>query len=176
MLGRYTFVAIGFVIGLGIAAASNSEAFPALMAGQSVPPEAMAASAQNMGRIVLAQSNQGERRRERRDRMRGSDLNFSIDGPRCRYRTGECRYYRDGYYYRSPWRRDRGRIGIVIAPPIYGGYAYDYDDYDDDVYVGRRFSSRHVEWCSDRYRSYDPRSNTWVAYSGAVRQCNSPYN
>jgi hypothetical protein len=27
----------------------------------------------------------------------------------------------------------------------------------------------------DRYRSYNPRTNTWVSYSGNVNQCNSPY-
>jgi hypothetical protein len=33
-----------------------------------------------------------------------------------------------------------------------------------------------VRWCEDRYRSYNVRTNTWVAYSGAVRQCISPYS
>jgi hypothetical protein len=32
-----------------------------------------------------------------------------------------------------------------------------------------------VAWCLNRYRSYNPRTNTWVSYSGRVRQCHSPY-
>ncbi|MFN0264332.1 BA14K family protein [Tepidamorphus sp. 3E244] len=39
----------------------------------------------------------------------------------------------------------------------------------------RGHGSRHVNWCHSRYRSYDARSNTWVSYSGDVRQCRSPY-
>ncbi len=33
----------------------------------------------------------------------------------------------------------------------------------------------HVEWCSDRYRSYRPEENAYTAYSGEVRTCISPY-
>ena len=36
------------------------------------------------------------------------------------------------------------------------------------------FDNEHVEWCLRRYRSYNPRDNTWVSYSGKVRQCISP--
>ena len=60
-----------------------------------------------------------------------------------------------GYYYGGPW--------LGFGPTIVlrnRGYGY-----------GRR----HVRWCLNRYRSYNPRNNTWVAYSGRVRQCISPY-
>ncbi|MGI9483964.1 MAG: BA14K family protein [Hyphomicrobiales bacterium] len=33
-----------------------------------------------------------------------------------------------------------------------------------------------MNWCLDRYRSYDPASDTFVAYSGKVRRCRSPYS
>ena len=36
------------------------------------------------------------------------------------------------------------------------------------------FDTEHVEWCQKRYRSYNPRDNTWVTYSGKVRECISP--
>jgi hypothetical protein len=36
--------------------------------------------------------------------------------------------------------------------------------------------SDHVEWCRDRYRSYNVRTNTWVSYSGRVRECVSPFS
>jgi|ThiBio_1000_plan_1041568.scaffolds.fasta_scaffold00283_23 hypothetical protein len=32
-------------------------------------------------------------------------------------------------------------------------------------------SADHVEWCSERYRSYDPADNSYNAYSGVRRQC-----
>jgi hypothetical protein len=34
----------------------------------------------------------------------------------------------------------------------------------------------HVKWCSERYRSYDQVDNSYNAYSGARRQCISPYS
>lgn len=40
---------------------------------------------------------------------------------------------------------------------------------------GRGFSREHYRWCSDRYRSYDPRSNTFQPYHGPRRPCRSPY-
>jgi hypothetical protein len=33
----------------------------------------------------------------------------------------------------------------------------------------------HNDWCLDRYRSYDRRTDTFQPYSGPRRTCNSPY-
>ncbi len=33
----------------------------------------------------------------------------------------------------------------------------------------------HIRWCDNRYRSYNPHDNSWVTYSGKVKQCISPY-
>lgn len=41
--------------------------------------------------------------------------------------------------------------------------------------VVRPAGNRHVRWCLDRYRSYDPGTNTFVSYDGDVRRCISPY-
>jgi hypothetical protein len=37
-------------------------------------------------------------------------------------------------------------------------------------------NSAHVEWCSQRYRSYDPADNSYNSYSGVRRECISPYS
>lgn len=37
-------------------------------------------------------------------------------------------------------------------------------------------SSRHVEWCDNRYRSYRRYDNTFQPYNGPRRQCNSPFD
>jgi hypothetical protein len=34
---------------------------------------------------------------------------------------------------------------------------------------------QHVSWCKERYRSYDPASNTYRSFSGELRDCASPY-
>jgi len=45
--------------------------------------------------------------------------------------------------------------------------------YREPVYVNR--GNAHVNWCYNRYRSYQARSNTYVSYGGRVKQCRSPY-
>ncbi|MCM2474667.1 BA14K family protein [Rhizobium sp. CG5] len=40
----------------------------------------------------------------------------------------------------------------------------------------RATSSRHVQWCADRYRSYRSSDNTYAPRVGVRARCNSPYN
>lgn len=58
----------------------------------------------------------------------------------------------------SSRRRDRGVVYVERRP----------------VYVDR--GSAHVNWCYNRYRSYDARTDTYISYGGRARYCNSPYN
>ncbi|WEX07531.1 BA14K family protein [Chelativorans sp. AA-79] len=37
-------------------------------------------------------------------------------------------------------------------------------------------SPAHIEWCSERYRSYDAADNMYNAYSGERRECVSPFS
>ena len=78
------------------------------------------------------------------------------DGRRCSQRFGNCRHFHRGYYYETPW----WTLPLIVG----GGIAADraYDDDDD----GGGYGGGHVQWCLDRYRSYNPRTNTWVSYSG----------
>jgi hypothetical protein len=80
-------------------------------------------------------------------------------GNRYHRRSNRYRHYYGGYWYENPW---------WILPMIGAGIALNHRNYDG-------YGSRHVRWCMDRYRSYNVRTNTWVSYSGDVRQCNSPY-
>lgn len=82
-------------------------------------------------------------------------------GDRCRTRHGNCRHYYRGYYYATPW----WTLPLIGGPYFLGAQNRYYD----------RYGNAHVEWCIDRYRSYNVRTNTWVSYSGQVRQCISPY-
>ena len=88
-------------------------------------------------------------------------------GNRCGDWSNNCRYRHGGYYYQNPW----WLLGAGVA---LGGAL----SYNDDYYGGRgsgAYGNEHVSWCLNRYRSYNPRRNTWVSYSGYVRQCVSPY-
>jgi hypothetical protein len=42
--------------------------------------------------------------------------------------------------------------------------------------VGRAYSNRHVEWCSERFRTYRVSDNTYIPSAGFRAQCNSPFN
>jgi hypothetical protein len=109
--------------------------------------------------ILVAQGDRDRRMRTSWDRRR--------DGRRCSERLGNCRHFHDGYYYETPWWTLPLIVGGSVAADRY------YDDYDDDYEVA--YGSSHVEWCLDRYRSYNPSTNTWVSFSGEVHECVSPY-
>lgn len=40
----------------------------------------------------------------------------------------------------------------------------------------RQLSAQHQIWCSQRFRSFDPATNTYRSYGGDVRQCVSPFD
>ena len=80
-------------------------------------------------------------------------------GRRCNGWTNYCRYHYNGYWYSNQW---------WVAPAVGVGVGV-------AIAAGSN-ASRHVAWCESRYRSYNPRNNTWIANGGKVRQCNSPYN
>lgn len=103
-----------------------------------------------------AQSRRDRRIDRRRSYYRGRN-------DRYRYRYGRYRHYRDGYWYATPW----WLLTIPFAAAAGAAAA---------VNPGNYGGSGHVRWCSDRYRSYNPRNNTWVGNSGRVYQCNSPYD
>jgi hypothetical protein len=88
--------------------------------------------------------------------------------------------YNMGYHNNGDWdndhnwryrhhRRGFNNFGVFVSPLVIGG-GYGYND---GYY--RRSGSAHVEWCLNRYRSYNPADNTWVSYSGEVHYCRSPY-
>jgi hypothetical protein len=110
-------------------------------------------------------------------------------------------YYRDyGRHggYRGDYRRHRhgghgdavaaGVIGLGVGALLGGALASDnrrYDVYEGPVYdrpVGYapryrpapvyRGGYNHVDACFARYRSYDPRSDTYVGYDGNAYRCN----
>ncbi len=89
-------------------------------------------------------------------------------------------------YSADAGRRDRdialGIVGGLVVGAAIAGAAnrnrYDDEYYDErPVYQPRRnYRSAHISWCLDRYRSYEPRSNTWISYNGNERICRSPYS
>jgi hypothetical protein len=150
MLHKISLLAAGAMFGF---AAISLTGGAASAAGMPLSSPAATQSTVVDGIIQVA-----ERRNDRRMR---SSWDMKRDGRRCSKRLGNCRHYHRGHYYETPW----WTLPLIIGGSIAVNNAYDGDGY----------GNRHVEWCLDRYRSYNPRNNTWVAYSGNVNQCNSPY-
>lgn len=69
------------------------------------------------------------------------------------------RYYRPGWHYYGGWYYPRR---------WWGGYAYAPRRY-------YRRGSRHVRWCLNRYRSYNPRTDQFLGYDGYYHYCRSPW-
>ena len=88
------------------------------------------------------------------------------------YRRGGYSYYNGhrGYrYYRPGYREYNGiwfPLGAFAAGAIIGGAI-------SQPQV--RYGGSHVEWCSNRYRSYRAYDNSYQPNYGPRRQCNSPY-
>jgi hypothetical protein len=84
--------------------------------------------------------------------------------------------YRNRYYYGNPWWVLGGigfGYGLGYGSGYYGGGYYNNGYYNGGY--NRGYGSRHVAWCLNHYRSYNPRTNTWVSYSGRIHRCHSPY-
>jgi hypothetical protein len=76
--------------------------------------------------------------------------------------------------HRGGWRgRYWGPRRVWVAPRVYIA--------PRRVYVAPRVVIRgggwnaHVRWCMNRYASYNPNNNTFLAYDGYYKRCNSPY-
>lgn len=114
------------------------------------------------GQTALVEEVQDRRYREvRRGDRRARRYDRRHHGPRYSYRRPGFRHYHGGYYYSSPW---------WVGPSI--GFALTVPGVTLGLGGG---GSAHVEWCLNRYRSYDPSSDTFLGYDGYRHRCNSPY-
>ena len=57
-----------------------------------------------------------------------------------------------------------GPGGIYVRPPVYQRPRHHSGSY-----------SRHVRWCLQRYRSYNPATDRYTGYDGRSKRCRSPY-
>jgi hypothetical protein len=80
-------------------------------------------------------------------------------GGRYRYRRPGFDFYYGGYYYANPWWLGPG-IGLTV--PVYPA-------------PGLHLPAAHVQWCINRYRTYDPATDTYVPRIGVRARCRSPY-
>jgi hypothetical protein len=110
-------------------------------------------------RGMSARRGPGERGGEYSERRGHDGRRFVYDqrryGSRYSYRHGNYRHYHDGYYYASPWWLGAG-VGAIVGSAIANSQEY---------------SDEHAEWCASQYRSYDPRTNTYIGRGGRRFVC-----
>jgi hypothetical protein len=145
---KHSLIALA-ALGAGLIGFSASEG-----SAMTITPQKPAVAAAATFDPSLLTEVRHNRRHHRWDRYR--------HGNRWHRRTHRYRHYHRGYWYENPW---------WILPMVGAGIALSHRNYG----YGYGYGSSHVEWCLNRYRSYNPRTNTWVSYSGYVRQCVSPY-
>jgi len=86
----------------------------------------------------------------------------------------------------SPVRVDPSKQDYQRVAPVYSSYVTDApkisvasgkQDSGSPVTAAAKpaLSTEHLTWCSQRYRSYDPATNSYRAFSGEMRSCASPY-
>jgi hypothetical protein len=56
-------------------------------------------------------------------------------------------------------------LGMALTAPLYADRYYGYGGY----------AGAHLDYCLNRYRSYDPETNTFRGYDGLLHECISPY-
>lgn len=107
-----------------------------------------------------------------------------------RRKSSICRIQeRPHYYALNPGRYDSwGKYG-PYTHKHFGGHRWHDLNYNGcapwwqpapygSVAAGRAFKNAynnpHIRWCFNRYRSYDPRSDTYVGYDGNRHTCRGP--
>jgi len=140
--------------------------------GLAAPASAQTASAP-VGELMAA-LNEGELH------MAYSQYRYYDSRPYYRGGPGyvERRYYaprRYGYYPRDYYRRDRGdalaagALGLATGAIIGGALAQQQAQAASPTYVTPNQSA--VAYCSQRFKSYDPASGTYLGYDGVRRRC-----
>lgn len=72
------------------------------------------------------------------------------------------------------WRPPVYRPPVYVPPPVYRPPVYIPPP--PPVYrVPPGTWSAHVNWCLNRYRSYNPQTNRYLGYDGYYKICYSPY-
>ena len=158
MLNKYSALLLGAMLGLGTMAFTGANASAAAMLPLS-PIASGEANAANDGIVQVDHKKNWQKK------------HFN----KCFYKNGDCYNKHRKKHRRNHFDRSYFYLPLVIGGG-YGGYNYYNDDYYDyDDYDGGGFGNRHVRYCLKKYRSYNPRNNTWVSFSGKVKKCYSPY-
>jgi BA14K-like protein len=170
MTSKLSTMALGTMLGIGALSFAGAGAQAAAMLPLSATAEGQANAASN-GIVQV-------KHKKKHNNWDDSKKWHKRYGKRCNYYNDNCRHHYRGRYYETPWWTLPLIVGGGIAASNYYDNDYydsDFYDYDDDYGYDGGLGSRHIRYCLNKYQSYNPRNNTWVAYSGRVKKCYSPY-
>lgn len=149
----------------GVAAGLMGSAM--LMSGPSAAPAATLSAPGLSAASNTAMVQEVRDSRSRRMHYSGRSDTWHYDryrhGNRYRHSRHGFRHHHGGYYYSYPWWNGPS-IGFGLTVP---GMTYGLGVPSS--------SSAHVNWCLNRFRSYDVGSDTYLGYDGRRHRCNSPY-
>jgi hypothetical protein len=78
----------------------------------------------------------------------------------------------NGGYWRPGYGVGAGVVAGAALGGYYGGYGYDNGYYDTGYYGSSSgYSSDATAYCSQRFKSYDPSSGTYLGYDGVRHPC-----
>ncbi|MFN7101984.1 MAG: BA14K family protein [Pseudorhizobium sp.] len=136
-----------------------------LPAGAVVMPTVQAPSVS--ASVEQVQYRGDDRRRYDRDDRRRYERGRDV-------RRGEYRGHRGSRDQRRGYRRHSDGWWYPLA--AFGAGAIIGGAINNQQGRPQAVSSRHVQWCSDRYRTYRASDNTYVPRAGVRAYCNSPYS
>jgi hypothetical protein len=79
----------------------------------------------------------------------------------------------------NDWKWRHRHNGGWVAPFVFGsvlGYGLGSAYYNQPYYGSGYYGDAHVQWCMDRYRTYNPATNTYFVRRGVQAVCYSPYS
>lgn len=147
---------------IALAKTLTAGAISALMFTTSVlPAGAVVMPTVNAPQVTDVQQVQHRRDHRRYDRGRHHGRHYYHGHRGYREHRRGYRRHSDGWWY---------PLAAFGAGAIIGGAI------NDRPARGYSMSSRHVQWCSARYRTYRASDDTYVPRVGVRARCNSPYN
>ncbi|MCJ8521837.1 Ni/Co efflux regulator RcnB [Pseudorhizobium tarimense] len=155
----------------GIAKTLTAGAMSALLLATSIAPAGAVVlpsvkAPQASSAVELVQYRDRDRRFDRDDRRRWDRDRGD--------RRGYYRGHRGSREYRRGYRRHNDGWWYPLA--AFGAGAIIGGAITNQPRPAQALPTRHVQWCSDRYRTYRASDNTYVPRVGVRAYCNSPYS
>ena len=139
-----------------------------LCLGVSAMSTGQASAASGIGGLNLQDVRQPTATNSLVQQVASRKYDRNAHGPRYRSKHKGYTHYHDGYWYATPWW-----TAAAVGGAILGGVANTVQGVGEAVTGGG--NDDHVSWCEQRYRSYDPATDTYVGRGGVEKPCVSPY-